>query len=412
MLTSLAARAWRRPLTPSEVDGLLALWQKLAAKEGKDEAVKLCVRALLVSSHFLYRVSVPGAYTSAAFGNTPGSVPLDDYALASRLCYFLWSSMPDEALFEDARSGALREDAGMRAAVSRMLHDKKASALVDGFAEQWLQVRALSRVVPEPAAYPTFDEPLRAAMGEEAKRFFQDFLSNGLPLTEMLTPSFGFLNDRLATHYDLPKPGSTQLIHVDLPTGARAGLLTEGAWLTATSESTRTSPVRRGRFVLEQLLCSPVPPMPDVVPPFEESEKGGTIRETLASHRTNAACAACHNLMDPVGLGLEEMDGIGAHRTLEAGRAVDSSGALPPDATPFVGAAQFAQLLKADPRFSQCLARKLMTYGFGRQVGGSDEPALAAISSAAREQGASLAELIEKIVLSRAFRGRSANLED
>lgn len=142
-------------------------------------------------------------------------------------------------------------------------------------------------------------------------------------------------------------------MRVDLPAGGQAGLLAEGAWLTATSESTRTSPVRRGRFVLEELLCNPIPPMLNVVPPFEESTKGGTIRETLASHRKNAACAACHNQMDPAGLGLEEMDGIGALRTQAAGRAVDSSGALPPSATPFVGVAQFALLLKDDPRFTQ-----------------------------------------------------------
>ncbi len=412
ILTTFAGRAWRRPLTQVESDGLTGLWQRLASSEGKEEALKLSIRGLLVSPQFLYRASVPGSYASPALAGVTDTVPLDDYALASRLSYFLWSSMPDQALFDEASRGALRDDEGLRAATRRMLLDAKAGSLVDGFAEQWLQVRALAHVLPDPATYPAFDAALKEAMADEAKTFFQDFLRNGRPLEEMLTPSFGFLNDRLATHYGLPSPGSAAVVRVDLPAGARAGLITQGAWLTASSESTRTSPVRRGRFVLEELLCTPIPPPPDAVAPFEENGPGLTIRETLAAHRQNITCAGCHNLLDPIGLGLEELDGIGSLRTEERGQPIDSSGALPPDGPAFVGAAQFAQLLKQDPRFVDCLSRKLMTYGLGRKLDDGDGAFVTAITGALREQGSSLAKLIELIVLSPAFRGRSADLKE
>lgn len=412
VLTAFAGRAWRRPLTPSEAGALTGLWEKLSASEGKEEALKLSVRALLISPKFLYRASVPGSYSSPSLAGVENALPLDDYALASRLSYFLWSSMPDQTLFDEASRGALRDDQGLRAAARRMLHDEKADALVDGFAEQWLQIRALANVLPDPATYPSFDAALKSAMADEARSFFGDFLSNGLPLEAMLSPSFGFLNDRLATHYGLPKPGSTSLVRVDLPAGARAGILTQGAWLTASSESTRTSPVRRGRFVLEELLCTPIPPPPDVVPPFEESGMGLTIRETLAAHRANPACAGCHNLLDPAGLGLEELDGIGALRSQELGKPIDSSGALPPGGPAFTGAAELAQLMKGDPRFVDCLSRKLMTYGLGRRLVDSDSTFLAAVTDALRSQGSSLSKLLELIVLSPAFRGRSADLEE
>jgi hypothetical protein len=411
-IAQFATRAWRRPLTQLESDELWTLWQTLAANETKDVAVKLLVRAVLVSPKFLFRISTPGSYTSAALKNTTDSVPLDDYALASRLSYFLWSSMPDASLLDAAKALELREDAGLQASVRRMLQDEKAKALVDGFAEQWLGVRALANVMPDPATYPAFDASLKPAMAEQAKLFFAEFLRNGRPLTDLLAPGFDYLNDRLATHYGLPTPGTEKLTRVELPSGARAGLLMQGAWLTATSEATRTSPVRRGRFVLEELLCAPVPPPPDNVPPFEEGRQGVTIRETLAEHRTNPACAGCHDLLDPIGLGLEELDGVGAFRAQELGRALDSSGALPPQNVPFTGAAQLAALLQADPRFTSCLSRKLMAYALGRRFVDADAPFLDEAVSALRERGSSLDQLLELVVLSPAFRARSANLTE
>lgn len=410
IIAQFAARAWRRPLTPGETNELWALWQKLEANE--ETALELLVRAILVSPKFLFRVSVPGSYATAALAGTTDSVPLDDYALASRLSYFLWSSMPDQALFDDAQARALRDNAGLQAAVRRMLQDEKAAAIIDGFAEQWLDVRALANVMPDPETYPAFDAALKPAMAEQAKLFFGDFLHNGRPLADMLAPGFDYLNDILADHYGLPGPRSAKVVRVALPSGARGGLLMQGAWLTATSEATRTSPVRRGRFVLEELLCSPVPPPPDNVPPFEEGKQGATIRETLAAHRANPACAGCHDLLDPIGLGLEELDGIGALRTQELGKPVDSSGALPPLAVPFAGAAQLAALLKDDPRFVGCLSRKLMAYALGRRFAETDAGFYDAIVGALPGHGSSLDQLLELIVLSPAFRARSANLTE
>ncbi len=413
IVTGFAARAWRRPLLQAEADEVMALWQKLGLTESKDDAVKLTVRALLVSPKFLFRVSIPGAYSSPSLAGLQNALPLDDYSLASRLSYFLWSSMPDQALFDDAKSGALREGTGLQSALTRMMADPKAAGLVDGFAEQWLQVRVLkTRSAPDATAFPEFDAALKQAMAEEAKLFFRDFLSNGRPLAEMIAPTFGFLNDRLAVHYGLAKPGSPELARVDLPAGARGGLVMQAAWLTATSESTRTSPVKRGRFVLEELLCAPVPPPPDNIPAFEEPAMGATVRESLAAHRKSPACSGCHNLLDPMGLGLEDMDATGALRTMEAGKPVDASGAMVPDNTPFVGAAQFSALLKDDPRFATCLSRKLMTYGLGRKFDDADSAFADAIAAALPGQGFALDKLIQLIVLSPAFRGRSANLTE
>ena len=273
IVTGFAARAWRRPLTPAEADSVFALWQQLSASEGGDAAVGLVVRAILMSSKFLYRASFPGP------GEAEGPeelVPLDSYVLASRLSYFLWSSMPDALLMSAAAKGELHTDDGMRAQVERMIADPRSVGLRQGFAAQWLSTRALAYHAPDPTVFPAFDEPLRAAMTQEAELFFSDFLLNGEPVSTMMTPDFGYLNDRLAQHYGLPLPKSAEMTRVPLAEGQRGGIMMQGAWLTATSASDRTSPVIRGRWILEQVLCTPMPPPPPDIPPLMKPEAGET----------------------------------------------------------------------------------------------------------------------------------------
>ncbi len=411
IVTGFAERAFRRPLTGSESDSLLALWKKLRAKESDDDAVTLLVRAVLVSPNFLYRPSFKLAGVPAA--DAHGLLPLDDYTIGSRLSYFLWSSMPDAELFEAAKSGALQTDAGLSNAVKRMLADPRAAALQESFAAQWLNARPLAQASKDPAKYPAFDEPLRAAMIGEVKAFFGAFLHENLPVGRMLDPGFGFVNDRLAKHYGLPLPGTDQLTRVTLPAGARGGVLFQGAWLTASSEANRTSPVKRGRFLLERILCRAVPPPPPNVPAFKEPEGEVTMRERLAEHRKSPACAGCHNLLDPVGLGLEELDGIGSLRGVEAGAPIDTSGGVPAAAdaavadVPYRGGLELVARLKDDPRFTRCLTQKLYGYALGRNLADGDQPYWEAVATAGGGQQ-TLAQLVSAIALSPAFRRQTA----
>lgn len=407
IVTTFAARAWRRPVTTTESDSVFALWQQLAAAEGPENAVKLTVRAMLLSAKFLYRPSYVGPPQP---DTPPGLVPLDDYVLASRLSYFLWSTMPDEELFDAAAAGLLRTEDGLREQVRRMLVDPKADALRRGFASQWLSTRLLPLHAPDPATFPTYDPPLRDAMIAEAELFFADFLTNKKPIGEMMRPDFGYLNDRLAIHYGMAPPGTDVPRKVTLGGDERRGLMMQGAWLTAMSASNRTSPVLRGRWILEQTLCTPMPPPPPDIPPLMPPAEGATIREVLAEHRKNEVCAGCHNLLDPAGLGMEGYDGIGARRDLENGAPVDESGGLPPN-TPYVGAAELAALLADDPRFTDCLTEKLFTYALGRGRVGQDVPYRMEISEELPYLGGSLDQLIELIALSPAFRMRTAGGE-
>jgi hypothetical protein len=405
IVTRFAARAWRRPLTSDEAASIVELWEELAVRETGDDAVLLVVRALLMSSKFLYRASLPAA------DDVDGDlVPLDDYVLASRLSYFLWSSMPDQLLFDAAAGGHLRSAGGIRSQVRRMLADPKSAGLRKGFAAQWLSTRSFARHQPDPTMFPSFDEPLRAAMIDEAELFFADILGNGLPIGEMMTPDFGFTNDRLAMHYGTPAPGSAEMTMVPVEDDDRRGLLQQGAWLVASSASTRTSPVVRGRWILDELLCTPVPPPPPDVPPLEPPEPGQTVRETLAKHRENKVCATCHDKLDPAGLGMEGFDPVGVVRTLDNGVPIDQSGAIPPGTT-FVGAAELASLLADDPRFVACLTQKLYGYALGRGVKPDDLDLLADIGEALEGEGGSLDRLVELIAISPAFRMRPREVQ-
>jgi hypothetical protein len=401
IITRLARRAWRRPITAEESARLVGLWQSLSAGEGKETALQLTIRTLLFSPEFLYRSSV-------ADPRAPGAklAPLAPATLASRLSYFLWSSMPDDAMLDAAEKGQLASDDELTQTVGRMLADSKASGLLDGFVDQWLDGRKLAIAAPSAQVYPNFDERLRSAMQGESKLFFGDFLTHQVPLSSLLNPNFAFVNDRLAQHYGYPLPGSDKLTRVALPDSGRGGLLMQGTWLTATSDPLRTSPVRRGKWLMQQILCIDVPAPPPGVPPFPEVKGDATVRQRLQMHRADAKCAGCHNLLDPLGLGLEQFDGIGAERTMENGLPIDTSGAVP-EGNAFVGGRELAQQLVADPRFYRCLTGKLMSYGVGRKLDDSDQPFVDQVSATANE--ATLPDLLRRIVLSPVFRSVSAN---
>jgi hypothetical protein len=402
VIGQFARRAFRRAITPEEQTRLVGLWQGLSTTEGKETALTLTIRTLLMSPQFLYRVSLPDP---SATGRT---VPLEAFSLASRLSYFLWSSMPDDALLSAAEQGALRDDAQLAETVRRMLADPKATGLLEGFAAQWLYARKLATAKPNPEIFPGFDEALRLSMIKETQLFFGDFLTNQRPLAELLTPDFGYVNDRLAQHYGLTLPGSTELVRVTLPPATRGGIIMQGAWLTAQSEPDRTSPVLRGRWITEQVLCVDVPPPPPDVSPAMEAPPNATIRERLELHRASPRCAGCHEILDPPGLGLEEFDGIGQLRTMENGAPINTSGAIPGGA-PFAGGLELARAVAADPRFYECLTHKLLTYGLGRRLVEHDDSFLAEIIANLQADQSTLPTLLEKIVLSPAFRLRSMN---
>jgi len=395
IISNFATRAWRRPVGDDEVLGLMGLWEDLvAAGESPEQGLRLVMRAVMLSPKFFARMRTDQ--------DDDGDGWLDDYVLASRLSYFLWSSMPDARLFEMAAQGRLTSEEGLSEAVAFMLDDPKAQALRDGFAEQWLSTRHLVGYVPSPDAYPGFDDALRSAMIEESKAFFGDFLTNDAPLRELLDPSFAFRNDRLAAHYGLPAVGGEAMVRVPAGPGERRGLLTLGAWLTATSGPDHSSPIRRGQWVTDRVMCvSPPPPPPGVE--FEPPEFGGDepVRDALERHRADPGCASCHALLDVVGIGFEEYDGVAAP-VLDPN--VDNVGELP-DGTTFAGADSLAELYADDPRFLSCVTTKLFTYALGRPADNAhDEVSLEALVQDASESGYDLRQLIDGLVHTPSFR--------
>lgn len=403
----LASRAWRRPASEEEVTRLQNLFDvALNEGEGVEEGLELAMRGILLSPHFIYRPELD---------DDPLSVQprlLNDYELASRLSYFLWSSMPDQTLFEAAADGSLRDVTELGAQVDRMLSDPKAQALVDNFAGQWLRIRSLEDHVPDYASFPEWDGALRDAMGQEAKLFFSEFLRGNVSMDELLLTDFTFLNDRLAEHYGLPFDLGSQLERVDLDANdPRFGLLTLGSLLTVTSTPIRTSPVKRGVWILEQLLCSEPPPPPPGVEGLPAGDmSSGSLRDRLELHRADPTCASCHNLMDPLGLGLENYDAIGSFRTEDDGFPVDASGQLI-DGQGFTNAREMAALIQEDQRFEHCIVEKLFTYALGRPVASTEQPFIEAIAEEFAQSGSELPELIKLIVTSEPFRTRRGTLE-
>jgi hypothetical protein len=405
-LKSFARKAWRRPATADELTTLKTL-VSLARSQGDsvETGLALALQAILISPNFVFRVELDPTPTST----TPHA--LTAHELAARLSYFLWSTTPDDELSKLADDGTLSKPDVLRAQVARMLKDPKAAALVDNFAGQWLYTRKLDEVQPDSAKFPGFDAPLRAAMKRETELLFEEIAFHGVPANKLLTADFTFLNDRLAKHYGLPAVNSSEPKRVNLTGDQRAGFLSHGAILTVTSHPSNTSPVLRGKWVLNELLCQDIPPPPPGVDTkiAMEAMPSGSLRERLEQHRAKPECAGCHDLMDPIGFGLENYDAVGAYRTKDGAFDVDASGALP-DGSQFSGAKELAALIAEDERFPRCLTEKLYTYALGRAPdrrtkGHMDTATLAALADDF-SNGFDFPGLITGIVTSETFQKR------
>jgi hypothetical protein len=406
ILASLMRRAYRRPVTDADLRGPFDLYRKARANEGFEAGIEMALAAVLVSPEFLFRVEQD---PSGIPSGTPYRV--SDLELASRLSFFLWSSIPDDELLDAAEAGKLHEPAVLDRQVRRMLADGRSSALVNNFAAQWLRLRNLDSITPDMRLFPDFDDNLRQAFRKETELFFESILHEDRSVLDLLSANYTFVNERLAKHYGIPNVYGTRFRRITLdPDSWRGGLLRQGSILTVTSYATRTSPVLRGKFVLDTLLgVPPPPPLPDV-PALKDNTVDGhlAVRDRLAEHRTDAVCATCHNLMDPLGLSLEKFDAIGRRRNVEAGTAIDASGGLP-DGSRFgdVNGLE-AALLRRPELFVGTFTEKLQTYALGRGVEYYDAPAVRAIVRDARAQNFRISSIILGIVKSAPFQMRTS----
>jgi hypothetical protein len=399
IVSAFAGRAFRRPVGAEEVDRLMTLFQSAQARgDDFESSVKVALEAVLVAPDFLFRGQLRPEQRPAA-----GVHPVDEFALASRLSYFLWSSMPDDELFALADRKSLRRNLDHQ--VRRMLEDPRAHALAENFAGQWLQLRNLALVTPDAKAFPDFNEDMRADMRRESELFFEHILRENRSILEFLDADYTLLNGRLAQLYGLPGVEGDDFRQISLKGTARGGLLTQASILTLTSNPTRTSPVKRGKWVLENILGDPPPPPPPNVP--ELKEKGaltGTLRQRMEQHRSDPNCAACHARMDPIGFGFENFNAIGAWRDKDADLPIDPSGRLI-GGEAFHGPAELKTILvsqKAD-RFARCLAEKLLTYALGRGLEYYDECAIDQITQRLAKGQYKFATLILEITRSVPF---------
>lgn len=405
ILFTLARHAYRRPVVEADLKPLLAFYQSGRRDGGFDNGIEMALQALLVSPNFLFRVE------RDPVGAEPGSVyRINDYELASRLSFFLWSSIPDDQLLQLAEQSKLKDPDVLSAQVTRMLGDRRSNSFIGNFAGQWLYLRALSQTKPDQDVFPKFDATLRQAFQRETEMFFEAIVRENRPVTELLSADFTYLNQRLAEHYGIPNIYGSQMRRVTLTDAHRGGLLGQGSMLTVTSYPNRTSVVQRGKWVLENLLGAPPPPQPPDVPPLEERAKNGamlTMRQQMEQHRSNAACASCHSRMDPIGFALENYDGVGAFRIKDGGGTIDATGKMP-DGHVFEGPAGLKELLLTSLRdeFISTFTEKLMTYALGRGIESYDQPALRAIVREAAKHNSSIPAIIDAIVKSPQFQMR------
>lgn len=407
ILETFGRRALRRPLTAVESDRFVALVDLAVDGGGTfDDGMGLVLQSVVLSPSFLFRPEID------ADPESPDSRPLNDFELASRMSYFIWSSMPDDELLDAAAEGLLQDPAEVEAQTRRMLRDPRSVALVDNFAGQWLYVRDIPNAFPDIGRFPEFDEALRDAMRSEMLLFFESFIAEGRDMRELLASDTTFVNERLAQHYGLPGVTGAEFAEVAVGAAPRGGLLTQAGLMMVLSTPLRTSVVRRGKWVLSQLLCSePAAPPPGVegLPEDEDAVIVGTLRERMELHRSDPTCAACHEVMDAIGFGLENYDGIGLWRVEEAGDTIDASGSLPGNLA-FDGALELSELLAEDDRFFECVAEKAYTYALGRGTTSNDEPYLRDIVRGFRERGNLFEELAVLIVTSEPFRRRRGEL--
>ncbi len=401
-LRQFITRAYRRPVAEAELDRYLRLHKSVRDKgESPEVALKTALQAVLVSAHFLFRIEQdPPAGSDAR--------ALNDFELASRLSYFLWSSMPDEELFKHCRNKTLRRPGVLEAQVRRMLTDRKARALADNFAGQWLQTRNLASFNPDPKRFPTWNAPLRNAMVMETELFFLHVVQEDRSVLDFINADYTFVNERLARHYGLTGVTGENFRKVALTGTARGGVLTHASVLAVTSNPTRTSPVKRGKWILDNILGTPPPPPPPDVEELEEKgELKGTLRQRMEQHRVNPSCASCHQRMDPLGFGFENFDAIGAWRAREGRHPIDASGVLPGGAK-FNGPVELkAVLARKKDLFAKCLTEKLLTYALGRGVERSDHCFVEEIAGNLAKGDHKFSRLVLEIVKSDPFQKRA-----
>ena len=402
ILSTLARRAYRRPLKDSDLEEPLSFYQRRRNNNGSfDAGIESALQLILASPEFLFRFEPDPA---TAIADTPYRI--DDVALASRLSFFLWSSIPDDTLLNLATQGKLKDPAILDQQIKRMLADPKAEALADNFAEQWLFLRNLKNAAPNLDAFPDFDDNLRQAMRQETKLFFESIQREDRSVLDLLSADYTFVNERLAKHYGIPNIYGSQFRRVPVTDPARRGLLGQASILTVTSYPNRTSPVQRGKWILTNILGTPPTPPPPNVPQLTENAEGSqpkSVRERMEAHRADAVCAGCHKVMDPVGFALENFDAIGRWRTSDDGAKIDPSGTLFNGAK-VDGAAALRETLTSRPEvFVGVMTEKLLTYALGRGVEYYDMPAVRRIVRDAGARDFKFSSLIAGVVKSTPF---------
>ncbi len=408
VLRDFGSRAFRRPVADDELDRLVRL-VRLAQEQGDsfERGIQLAMQAVLSSPHFLFRVELDPT------PNDPEAIrPLNDFELATRLSYFLWSSLPDDELFELARKGELRQAGALDTQVLRMIKDAKAAALVENFAGQWLQLRDVAKVTPDPELFPGFDDALRAAMLRETELFFETIIREDRSVLDCLDADFTFVNERLARHYGIAGVKGDEFRRVALSGSPRRGVLTQASILTLTSNPTRTSPVKRGKWIMENILGTPPPAPPPAVPELEEGKEAmlkGSLRERMEQHRSNPNCATCHARMDPLGFAFENFDAVGAWRDFDGRFTIDASGVLP-GGKKFDGPPELIAILKTARRqqFCRCFAEKMLTYALGRGLESFDRCAVDKIVEGLEKNDYRFSSLVAEIVQSDPFLWRGS----
>ena len=404
IVSTLARRAYRRPVTRKEITSLMK-FTAMAKAEGQspEQGIQLALQAMLVSPNFLFRIEHDLDPRDATRAH-----PVSDVELASRLSYFLWSSMPDDELLDLAEAGKLRAPGALDAQVKRMLADERSAALADNFAGQWLELRNLDVIKPDPQKFPAWGPELRDAMRTETRLFFDYVLRENRPISDFLDARYTFLNETLAKHYGIEGVAGPDFRRVDLATDQRGGLLGQASVLTVSSYPTRTSVVIRGKYILQNILGDPPPPPPADVPLLDEGSIGtaASLRQQMEKHRASPVCASCHNKMDPLGFGLENYDAIGKWRTMDGKFPVDASGTLPGGKS-FSNPEELRVLLKADlSEFSRCLVEKMLTYALGRGLERYDNRTVDRLNRDLAASGYGLQKLIYEVVGSLPFQSR------
>jgi hypothetical protein len=404
IVSTLARRAYRQPVSAEEIERIMSFYEAGRRSGSFDAGIERALERILASPRFVFRAERDPANLA------PGSVyRVSDVELASRLSFFLWSSIPDDQLLKLATAGKLKDPAVLDREVRRMLADPRSEALVTNFAGQWLHLRNVRNVLPNSDEFPNFDDNLRQSFRQETELFFGSIMHQDHNVLDLLTADYTFVNERLARHYGIPDVYGSRFRRVTLASEGRRGLLGQGSILAVTSHAERTSPVVRGKWVLENLLGLPVPPPPPDVPPLKENKEGEqprTMREQMAEHRANTVCASCHKIMDPVGFALENFDAVGAWRTHEAGGPIDASGELA-DGTKVDGVAGLRKAILSRPElFVGTMTEKLLTYALGRGLDYHDMPVVRAIVRDAERSDYRFSALIRGVVHSTPFQMR------